>query len=74
MARLSRTAFPCTTPARLVADQVARAKAHADIAALVRASLEELRQSERALEEQLGDLQYYLGREDVVTVLDARAN
>lgn len=63
-----------SAPARLVADQLARARAHAEIAALVRASLDALRDSERALEKQLGDLQGYLGHEGVVTVLDARAN
>ena len=63
------------TPARLVSEQLTRAKAHADIAALVRESLDELRRSERALEEQLGDLRCYLGHEGVgPVVLDLRAN
>lgn len=63
-----------TSPARLVAEQLSRAKAHAEIAALVRSALEELRRSERALEEQLGDLRGYLGHEGVATMLDLRAN
>ena len=65
---------PRLRPARLVAEQLARARAHADIAALVRASLDELRRSERALEEQLGDLRRHLGHEGVITVIEARAN
>ncbi|MDB5642188.1 MAG: hypothetical protein JWN07_1505 [Hyphomicrobiales bacterium] len=62
------------TPARLVAEHLSRARAHADIAAMVRESLEALRRSERALEEQLGDLRCYLGHEGVATDLAARAN
>lgn len=48
-------------PARAVAETLARARPHADVAALVRASLDELRRSECALEEQLGQLRHYLG-------------
>ena len=63
------------SPARFVSEHLARAKAHADIAALVRASLDELRRSERALEEQLGDLRCYLGHEGLSPLtLDLRAN
>ena len=60
-------------PARYVAEQLSRARAHADIAALVRESLEALRLSERALEDQLGDLRCYLGHEGV-SGEQARAN
>ena len=74
MSDSSRAGSARVTPARLVADQLARAKSHADIAALVRESLDALRRSERALEEQLGDLRCYLGHEGVVTILEARAN
>jgi hypothetical protein len=62
-----------TTPARLVAEQLARQRAHTDIAALVRASLDDLRRSERALEQQLGDLRCYLGHAGVNAPADARA-
>ena len=61
-------------PARFVAEQLSRARAHAEIAALVRESLENLRRSERALEEQLGDLRCYLGHEGVVPDMNTRAN
>jgi hypothetical protein len=74
MSDSSRSNFARVTPARLVAEQLARAKSHSDIAALVRESLDALRRSERALEEQLGDLRCYLGHEGVVTILEARAN
>jgi hypothetical protein len=40
----------------------------------VRESLENLRRSERALEEQLGDLRCYLGHEGVVPDMNSRAN
>jgi hypothetical protein len=65
---------PRQTPARLVAEQLARARAHADITALVRESLEALRRSERALEQQLGDLRCYLGHEGVGPEITIRAN
>ncbi|MEY3552361.1 MAG: hypothetical protein RL735_709 [Pseudomonadota bacterium] len=55
------------TPARLMAETIARAKAqarqHETIAALLRASLDELRRSESLLEQQLGELRQYLGHE-----------
>jgi hypothetical protein len=65
---------PRPHPARLVAEHLSRARAHADIAALVRATLDELRRSERALEEQLGDLRCYLGHEGVAPDMTAMAN
>jgi hypothetical protein len=75
MSQPSRPHAARVTPARLVAEQLARARSHADIAALVRESLEALRRSERALEEQLGDLRCYLGHEGLTPpVLDLRAN
>jgi hypothetical protein len=74
MSDSSRLSSARVTPARLVSEQLARAKCHADIAALVRESLEALRRSERALEEQLGDLRCYLGHEGLAPEMMARAN
>jgi hypothetical protein len=62
------------SPARHLAEQLSRARAHAEIAALVRESLESLRRSELALEAQLGDLRCYLGHEGVAPDMNPRAN
>jgi hypothetical protein len=46
---------------RIVARHLPRNAAHADVTALVRQTLEEIRRSETALETQLSDLRHYLG-------------
>ena len=52
---------PPAFSARLVARHLPQRTPHADVTALVRATLEELRRSETALETQLCDLRHYLG-------------
>lgn len=69
-----KVALPAPTVgmSRFVTRNLARSsRSHADVSALVRASLEDLRRSELALELQLGDLRRYIGGAGIVETRQA---
>ncbi|MBX9739507.1 MAG: hypothetical protein K2X62_05530 [Beijerinckiaceae bacterium] len=61
MSDSSAFAVSASRSTRLVARHLTQGGACADVTALVRATLEDLRRSESALEVQLSDLRHYLG-------------
>lgn len=61
MSDSSAPSAPLIRSSRIVARHLPRSGAHADVTALVRKTLEDIRRSESALETQLCDLRHYLG-------------